>query len=54
MSGRLEARGVLVRKARCNVLIRDARVYDGMGNEPKTSDVAIEDERIAAIGSLDV
>ena len=43
-----------MRKARCNVLIRDARVYDGMGNEPKTSDVAIEDERIAAIGSLDV
>ncbi|MCP5202232.1 MAG: D-aminoacylase [Gammaproteobacteria bacterium] len=39
--------------ARYDVLIRGATVYDGSGGVPFEADVAIDGERIAAIGSLD-
>lgn len=36
-----------------DVIIRNGTVYDGSGSQPVTADVAIDDDRIAAIGSLD-
>ena len=36
-----------------DVIIRGAEVYDGDGNAAHTADVGIENDRIAAIGSLD-
>lgn len=39
--------------ATVDVLIRGAEVYDGSGNQAELSDVAIEADRIAEIGSLD-
>ena len=38
---------------RCDVLIRNARVYDGRGGSPTTADIAVEHDRISGIGSLD-
>ncbi|HUU72957.1 MAG TPA: D-aminoacylase [Burkholderiales bacterium] len=40
-------------KRRYDVLIRNAKVYDGRGGPPENADVAIENDRIALIGSLD-
>jgi len=36
-----------------DALIRGASIYDGLGNPPRQADVALEDDRIARIGSLD-
>ena len=33
-----------------DLLLRGGLVYDGLGNEPRTADVAIDGERIAAVG----
>jgi N-acyl-D-amino-acid deacylase len=40
------------RQGRCNVLIRNARVIDGSGTPGKQADLAIEGDRIAAVGDL--
>lgn len=34
------------------IIMRHGRVYDGLGNPPITADVAIADDRIAAVGDL--
>lgn len=36
-----------------DLIIRDGTVYDGSGGKPFTADVAVEGDRIAAIGDLD-
>jgi N-acyl-D-amino-acid deacylase len=36
-----------------DVLIRNAKVYDGEGRPPRNADVALESDRISRIGSLD-
>ncbi|MFY9587834.1 MAG: D-aminoacylase [Actinomycetota bacterium] len=33
-----------------DLLLRGGRVYDGFGNEPRTADVAIEGDRVVAVG----
>jgi N-acyl-D-aspartate/D-glutamate deacylase len=38
--------------ATCETLIRNVRVADGSGNEIQSADVAIEGDRISAVGSL--
>lgn len=38
---------------RFDVLIRGATVYDGLGGDARELDVALENDRIAALGSLD-
>jgi len=38
---------------RCDLLIRGGTIYDGRGGPPYEGDVAIGDDRIAALGSLD-
>jgi len=39
-------------QGRCNVLIKNARVIDGSGGPSQISDVAIDGDRVAAIGEL--
>jgi N-acyl-D-amino-acid deacylase len=36
-----------------DLIIRDGVVYDGLGNEPIVADVAVNGDRIAAVGDLD-
>ena len=36
-----------------DVIFRGAEVYDGAGNAAQTADVGVQNDRIAAIGSLD-
>ena len=36
-----------------DIIIRGGNVYDGLGGKPFVGDVAISDDRIAAIGNLD-
>ncbi len=35
-----------------NLIIRNGKIYDGRGTEPITDDIAIQDDKIAAIGDL--
>ncbi|MEJ0039570.1 MAG: D-aminoacylase [Gammaproteobacteria bacterium] len=42
----------LARAASAGTLIVDATIYDGTGSAPRTGDVRIERERIAAVGAL--
>ena len=33
-----------------DLLIKNARIYDGLGNPPQSGDLAVKDGRIAAVG----
>ena len=35
-----------------DLIIRGGRVYDGLGNEPRTADVGIKDGRISEVGKI--
>ena len=47
-------RPVVTESAGHDVIIRGGMVYDGLGGEPLVADVAIDGDRIAAVGDLDV
>ena len=53
LAGLLLALGAPVTAQQYDILIEDGTVYDGQGGKPFVADVAIDGDRIAAIGDLD-
>ncbi|PWG01581.1 N-acyl-D-amino-acid deacylase family protein [Sphingosinicella humi] len=53
LAGALLALGAPAVAQQYDILIEDGTVYDGQGGKPFVADVAIEGDRIAAIGNLD-
>ena len=47
-----ERRGREARQPMHDLLIKNARIYDGLGSPPQAGDLAVKDGRVAAIGGI--